>query len=277
MQEELLDPLKLVELRQRALAALAQGVDVDEVTDAYQQGVDVDHDNEPPVTAPTTAGRSEATENEMGSDRQKEEAPTQTTINTSISASVHGTRVERQERNFDILKVVEARARAATMTLSRVQHIDASEPAHNQDEIRPAVSSPRQTTIAQNESNFAGRKVVEEPFCDSLQNDQLSFFSKNDEKLEGHQPSVIKPTMGQVAQAVNQSAQPGANAGAAAVANQPALPGAYAGAPGEGLHRNSTVRFSLLGREAFFGSPSGTFYKSQSIEVANTSRYIRDR
>ncbi|CAB9503436.1 hypothetical protein SEMRO_165_G073990.1 [Seminavis robusta] len=128
MQDEgQLDPLKIVELRQRALAALAQGVNVDELTNAYDQGVDVDGvadasdqgvDVGPSTAAPTTSGRSEATENEMRSNRQKEEASTHAT--TTGSASINVTRVERQESNFDVLKVVEARARArqANMELS---------------------------------------------------------------------------------------------------------------------------------------------------------------
>ncbi|CAB9513154.1 Leucine Rich Repeat [Seminavis robusta] len=283
MQEEDLDPLKLVELRQRALSVLAQSVDVDEVNDAYDQGVDVDEiadacdegvdvdELELSNTAPATSGDPEASENEVGSNRRKEEAPQQSTATSS--ASINVATVERQESNFDVLKVAEARARAANMELSRVQHIDASDPANNPEKISPA-GSPRQTTITQNETTFDLLKGVQAPFCDTQQRGRLTFFRHNMQTLDGQQPRVINPTMAEAVQAVNQTVSPGAYAG---VSVQSARPGAYAGAPGASLHRNNTMRFSILGREGFFESASMTSFQSENFEADPTNETNSNR
>ncbi|CAB9513153.1 Leucine Rich Repeat [Seminavis robusta] len=162
--EDQLDPIKLVELSQRALAASAHGIDFDELTDAYFQSVDVDEfsdacdqgvdvDELEPSNTASNANREPPTK------ASEIEAPEQTTSYTSVE---HG------ESDGDALADIGARSRSTDATLQQTEQTDETEEGNGNMEIRPTGAlSPRQTIIARNESNGTNyvMKVVEARAC----------------------------------------------------------------------------------------------------------------
>ncbi|CAB9503435.1 Leucine Rich Repeat [Seminavis robusta] len=177
----------------------------------------------------------------------------------SRSQTGRGVAIQSNEAtNFDVMKVVEARARDASMNLQRVEYVDAetgkadstlqigrTQSSRRAAGIQAAVPvSPSQTTIARNETNYE-MKVLEARACRAA---ALSLQSV--QTLDRQQPGDISPTMGLEVLAVNQSVRPGA----------------YAGVPGASVRRNTDIRLSLLGREGLFGSEPMTSFQSENFE-----------